>query len=75
MCRSEAWDVALEAKVKATKDHTTLQCEKVTFEVEGFDSSLDAGSSGDANEFWELKLRISLAWWFVSISQIKEHLT
>ena len=30
----------------------------------------NAGSDGKANEFWELKLRISLPWWlwFVSIS-------
>ena len=39
------WDVALEAKEKASKDHATLEheeCEECK-EVEGFDSSLDEG--------------------------------
>ena len=38
------WDVALEAKAKATKDDVTLECEgrkEETFEWDDFDLSLD----------------------------------
>ena len=46
--------------MKATKANANLEWEEVTFEVEVFDSSLDAGGSSDTKEFWELKLIISL---------------
>ena len=44
--RSEVWDAALEAKVKATKADVTLECEEceeVIFEADMFDSSFNTG--------------------------------
>ena len=65
--RSEECDAALEAKSRTNNADAIVQCEEVTFELEGFNFSLDRGE-GLIRLFIEIKSFLDVEGWMSFVS-------